>query len=104
MAASISAGGGARPTPPTTTRAPKDQRRPRQVLAERDHHGGEEDKSERKSEQEAHMGSAHGAQLGGELALRGVAHGLRGSGNDGKDDPEPRRIEHRNLWDCPSGA
>src|ERR1700730_11486322 len=35
---------------------------------------------------------------------RCVAHGLRGSGNDGKDDPEPRRIEHRNLWDYPSGA
>ena len=58
---------------------PKGERRLRQALPERDHHAGEEDERERNAEQEAHMGRAHGAEPRGELALRGIAHGLRRS-------------------------
>ena len=40
------------------------------------------------------MGGAHRAEPAGELALGGVANGLRGCCDDGEDRPEPRRIEH----------
>ena len=68
---------------------PERQRRARQRGAGRDQHGGEKHQRERKPEQEPHMGRADGAELRGELALGGVAHGLRGGGDDGEDDPEP---------------
>ncbi len=82
MAASISAVAAICASAPTITQGQKASGGLRQALAEREHHGSEEDEREWGSEQEAHMRRAHGAEPRGELALGGVAHGLRGGGDD----------------------
>ena len=48
-------------------------------------------KHERKAEQKPHMGGADRAQAAGQLALHRIAHGLKERGQDGEDDPQPRR-------------
>ena len=55
-----------------------------------DHHGDQEGEREGTAEQEADMGGADRAERGGELALGGIAHGLRGGRDDG-ETPRARR-------------
>ena len=74
---------------------PEHERRARQRRPGCDQHGGEKHQRERKPEQETHMGGADGAELRSEPALGGIAHGLRGRGDDREDDPEPARVGHR---------
>ena len=63
---------------------------------------------ERKAEQEAHMGGADGAERRGQLALRGVARGLRRRGDQREDGPEPgssiMQLVHRHASDQPQHA
>ncbi len=73
---------------------PERERRARQALREGDHHPGEENERERRSEQEPHMGRAHCAEPGRELVLRGIAHGLGGSRNDREHRPQPPGFGH----------
>ena len=73
---------------------PERRRRPRHMVAGRDHHHGKEHQRERKAEQEADIGGAPGAERPRQLPLHRVARDLPERRDDGKGNPERGDADH----------